>query len=100
MRISKVHEMVLNCLNKYPESRSDDAVLQCRVIEEYFDAECLYQPYIITINNKQVPSIESVGRARRRCQARFESLRADSDTEAARMLKEEEYREYAKSKLK
>lgn len=96
MRMKDVHPMVLEILKEFPETRDSDSELQIRVIEKYFGKQYLNQPYIFVANNPLLPKIESVGRARRRIQREWPELRADADVEAKRMLKEEEFREYAK----
>lgn len=96
MRISKIHNMVKAMLIKYPETRSSDELLQSRVIETYYGKDYLWQPYIMTLQNTHLPKIESVGRARRKCQELYPELAAEADTEAARTLKEEEFKDYAK----
>lgn len=95
MRIAKIHEMVKDVLTKYPETRSDDSILQTKVISDFYGTDYLYQPYIITLQDKHLPSIESVGRARRKCQELYPELCATADVECARGLKEEEYENYA-----
>lgn len=96
MRISKIHTMVKDTLTKYPETRNSDELLQTKVIEDYYGREYLYQPYVITLQDKKLPKIESVGRARRKCQELYPELSADINIEAARALKEDEYVDYAR----
>lgn len=98
MRITKVHKRVLAMLQKYPETRADDVTLHIKLIETYYGKQYLTQPYVITISDKSLPKIESVGRARRKCQELYPWLLPDGDTEAARELKEEEFRDYARHK--
>lgn len=98
MRISKVHEMVKDVLTAHPETRDNDELLLCKVIATYFNSDALYQPFILTIQDSRLPKIESVGRARRKCQELYPELRASDNTEAAREIKEEEYDRYARHK--
>ncbi len=93
-RITHIHEMVKDILTRFPETRNKDSYLHCRLLETYYGSGYVYQPYIITLQDESLPSIESVGRARRKCQELYPELRADDNTQAARELKEEEYEDY------
>lgn len=99
MRIANLHTRVLKVLNEYPETRSDDSTLHAKILELYYGKEYLTQPYIITLSDKSLPKLESVGRARRKCQELYPELMADEDVEAARELKEEEYKDYARNTI-
>lgn len=96
MRISKVHDMVLDVLQTRPSTRKSDALLHIELLQKYYGVEVSTRPYFLVVTDKALPSIESVGRARRKIQEMHPELRADGNTEAARMLKEEEYLDYAR----
>lgn len=101
MRIREIHRMVLDTLRKYPSTRSSDAELQCQVIATYFGDHYLNMPYAVVLKyHKELPSLESVGRARRKCQELHPELKATDNVEAMRELNEEEFVGYVRSTVK
>lgn len=88
-------------LESMPHTRNSDHLLY----EEYCKR---VEPSILSVSFKNVlhlidhlgiSNIESVGRCRRKLQAKYPHLRANANVEAGRMLNEERFREYAKANI-
>ena len=103
MRIKKISDLVHQLLVEEPVCRNSDNILYWRVLQTLgsrkgIDIENMSVPTLLfRMKDYGLPTIESVGRARRKIQEQNPDLCADGDVEAHRMLLEEEYREYARS---
>ena len=97
MRINKIHNQVLAILRKYPQTRNSDAELHYILLKDFYGTDTTMHTYYAITHRKDLPQIESVGRARRKCQELHPDLRAEANVEAGRMLNEEEFRDYAKA---
>jgi hypothetical protein len=101
MRIKEVSNLVHEILINEPACRNSDNILYWRVLqvlgtEKGIDVSKMSVPALLFhMREYGLPSIESVGRARRKIQEHNPELGADDTVEAHRMLLEEEYREYA-----
>jgi hypothetical protein len=96
MRIDSVQEMVFITLKTDPATRNSDRLLTLRIYGNYFDVSGA-TPFEDVILDADLPAFETIRRARQKIQANFPELKADADVETARMLLEEEFREYARS---
>lgn len=94
--IKNLHKRVLGILQNSPEARNSDAELQCQILTKFYGINPKTASYEDVVKNKDIPSIESTGRARRKCQELYPWLKADDDVEAGRMIMEGEFREYGK----
>ena len=94
MRLRNLQNEVREILTNKPYTRNSDRDLYCAYLAK-FDPSVLRAPFVIVMQNKDLPSIESVGRARRKVQELYPELRADANVEAFREVREEEYRDYA-----
>ena len=76
--IYKIQEKVRELLTKYPETRNSDTDLYIHMCMDINEIAC-YLPFIEVLKNRKnlgMPSIESVGRIRRKLQAEYPELRA------------------------
>ena len=95
----KLTELIRTVLTDCPEARDNDDIL-------YYLFMKRYHPKMLGISlgaflmasayDKDVPNRESVGRLRRKLQGEYPDLRASEDAEFDRMVKEEEWREFAR----
>ena len=89
--------LVRQVLATVPEARNSDNVLYIEVVR-LIDQNVLRTPFAVVMQNLKLfnlPSIETVGRCRRKLQARFPELRADKEVEEFRKGLEEFFREWA-----
>lgn len=97
-----VQGKVKDILVYYPATRSNDMLLYLKfaeTIESEFKTRILSRPFGEVIANMEefnLPSFGSVGRARRKLQELHPELRAVEAVQEYRAELEEEYREYAK----
>lgn len=95
MRIKGIYGEVINILRDDPQTRSSDKALYVAWLTKHAPA-AIGAPFITTLYNSSLPSIESVGRARRKAQETYPELAADANVAAERELMEEEYKEFAR----
>lgn len=96
MKIMHVQELVEKALIAEPATRDNDRVLY-RTIIKSIHPEVLEMPMGIVLELEPqlgIPSIESVGRARRKIQEHNPLLRASKRADDARYSRWKEYREY------
>ena len=102
MNLKKTSELVHELLINEPACRNSDNILYWRVLQvigyqKKIDVSKMSVPALLFhMRDYGIPSIESVGRARRKIQEHNPELRADDTVEAYREVLEEEYRRYAK----
>jgi len=92
MALNKVKSQVEYMLNKYPETRDNDKLLQVLILKKFYGVQ-----NIDDILNPKVPSLESI----RRCRQKFQSQGKYESTKSvynARLQLEETYRQFACSK--
>lgn len=93
--------LVKEILKTVPETRSNDKLLYYRLCEKKNNL-ALSMPFgmvLLNLDEFRIPSIETVGRCRRKLQEQHPELRANSNVEAGRMLNEEAFREYARGEV-
>ena len=94
-------KLVKRVLETVPATRSSDNLLYTEVIDFIGKrtGRNICQLSIKTVLNNlkplELPSIETVGRCRRKLQAQYPHLRADAEVEAFRSEREEEFRDWA-----
>lgn len=90
--------LVKEILQDEPQTRNNDKLLYLRACVKHNEEACKMPfSYVLThMNELELPSYETVTRARRKLQADFPELSANADVEAGRMLREAEFRAYAK----
>ena len=92
-------DIVKDVLTNIPETRNSDFALYKEVCKVTNPA-VMGMPFGSVLNchkELNLPSFESVTRARRKIVAKNPLLAGDSDVEAVRTEKESEFREYAKA---
>ena len=97
-RMQSITQMVWHCLESYPETRSSDRELILQIYSEFYGV--FNQPFFKVLDRNDLPSFESIRRARQKLQSEWEYLRADDPVEDARIAKQEEFLEYAKEDLR
>ena len=91
--------LVESMLVKYPQARNSDNVLYIKVVE-YINPNALRMPFVNVMNNLKnlgLPTIESVGRCRRKLQAEKPELWSDKQVQKYREENEKTFEEYARS---
>lgn len=86
--------MVRPILERKPETRDSDKELAITVWNTYYGINP-YAPVCEVLRNDCIPSIESIGRCRRKIQETDESLRGSKRKEKIRMAEQERFIEYA-----
>lgn len=88
------YEQVRDILTLYPRTRDDDMYLYAVFVAETTDVNSNHKFFDVLVNHKQynLPSYESVTRARRKVQEREFNLRGTKRSK--RKERQEEYREY------
>ena len=100
--IRRVSEEVLDVLKLYPDTRNSDDLLYyyiCRrkLLENgYGIANMHFADVWLFRKEFGIPPFETVRRTRQKIQQTIPELRGDTEVEAMRMVKEEEYRAYAR----
>lgn len=92
-------KMVKYVLEKEPRTRNSDNLLWLEVIK-LVNQGVLRKPMsevLQNLNEYGLPSIETVGRCRRKLQAEHPELRANKSVQDCRAEREEEFRELAKA---
>ena len=102
MKINAVSNRVKSILLEKEECRNSDNILYITVLrqvaeEKGIDIDDMDVPTLfLRMSEFGLPSIESVGRARRKLQECHPELRANDTVQGYRMAQEEEYVEYAR----
>jgi hypothetical protein len=102
MKLKKISNLVHEILINEPACRNSDNILYWRVLqvlgtEKGIDVSKMSVPTLLFhMREYGLPSIESVGRARRKIQEQNPELSAEATVEAYRTVLEDEYREYAR----
>lgn len=96
------HDLVKKILEQEPETRNSDMFLYAELvqrIENEIGGDITGQPFCFVLCNLKelgLPSIESVGRARRKIQEQNPHLQSEKKVKKMREVQEEEYRKYSK----
>lgn len=99
MRIKTIQNEVKHVLMHDPATRNNDQLLYIRVCERlnpHVTSRC-FKDVLLNLNDLHLPTIESVGRCRRKLQADNPTLRANDKVKGFRNKLEAEFREYARS---
>ena len=90
--------LVKQVLETVPAARNSDNLLFIEVVK-IININLIFKPLAEVLTNLKeydLPSIETVGRCRRKLQAQFPELRAAAAVQGIRGDREEEFREWAK----
>lgn len=100
--LGKTTDLVHSILRVSQESRDSDSVLYCKVLERYgiklgIDfTRVSVASFFKSYKNYNIPSIETVGRCRRKLQEEYPELRGSDAVEAQRGAREKQFRHYAR----
>ena len=92
-------ELVKTILEQQPETRSSDNLLYIEVLRRCTNQQVLNMPVWMFYQNQrewQIPSIETVGRCRRKAQQENPHLKATAEVQDFRYDKEAEFVQFAK----
>ena len=101
-RLKELSNRVKSVLEKNVSARNSDNVLYLHVLRSYgeekgLDIDNMSVPMLLLhCKDMGLPSLESMGRARRKVQEIYPELRAGDNVQAMRAEQEEAYREFAK----
>lgn len=97
--IKNTQKIVERVLREHPDARNSDHVLYARVCAELGDDYKDISIVFAFMNRKalKLPNFETVGRCRRKLQNIYPELSSDAEVEYARSVKEETFKEYAKT---
>ena len=102
MKLNTISNMVKSILQQKEACRNSDNELYIEVLrqvadEKGIDIDDMSVPTLfLRMSEFGLPSIESVGRARRKVQECHPELRANDTVEGYRMAQEEDFRDYAR----
>ena len=94
-RVREVTPKVLQMLKEHPATRSNDRLLIREIYTKCYGVNP-YAPFGEVVMRNDLPSFESIRRARQKVQEYCEDLRAEEPTESIRIAEQEEYMEYAR----
>lgn len=101
MGLKKTTDLVYNILLNDADARNSDNVLYCKVLEYYgkrldidFNRVSVVS-FFKTVRRAGIPSIETVGRCRRKIQEQHAELMGDDDVTILRQDREQDFRAYA-----
>lgn len=86
--------MIRPVLERKPETRDSDTELALTIWYTYYGIDP-YAPVCEVMRNECIPSIESIGRCRRKIQEKDETLRGSRRKEQIRLEAQESFIEYA-----
>mgnify|MGYP006992093064 FL=1 len=94
MKIDSVKDLVYMTLRTEPATRNSDRALIYPIYKKF--GVCAGESFEDVLFNEDLPSFETIRRARQKAQADFPNLRADKAVEAFRAERESEFREFAR----
>lgn len=89
-----LEQMILPILRARPETRGNDRELALQVWNIYYGV-CPWESIEQVFRDERIPSLESIGRVRRKLQAKDETLRPADDRK--RIEAQQDFIEYANS---
>ena len=98
MKLRNMTELVKTIMEQQPETRSSDSLLYIEVLKRTTSQNVLNMPVWLFYQNLtewQLPSIETVGRCRRKAQQETPHLKAKPEVEDFRYDRETEFIEFA-----
>lgn len=98
MKLGNLTELVKTIMEQQPETRSSDNLLYIEVLKRTTSQNVLNMPVWLFYQNLtewQLPSIETVGRCRRKAQQENPHLKAKPEVEGFRYDRETEFIEFA-----
>lgn len=101
--LKTIHNLVKNILEEHPQARNSDNILYYHVIKHIgaqkgINIDSMSLPiFLLNMKAYHLPSIETVGRARRKIVEQYPDLAGDKKVEDARRDNEDTFRHYARS---
>lgn len=96
MKVSKTGELVKAILTEKPLARDDDYTLYGYVLNHYgLSKNITFWDIRANVKDGIIPSMESVGRARRKCQELYPALRASKRVAEGRAEQVPDYESFA-----
>lgn len=101
-RMKELSNRVKAILEANTNARNSDNILYLHILRSYgadkgLDIDKMSVPMLfLHCKDMGLPSLESVGRARRKMQEMYPHLRGDENVQIGREMQEETYRQYAK----
>ena len=95
-RLRNLETKVRMTLEAFPKTRDDDRELTLAIWERFYGVSP-WTPVHDVMQNKKLPSQESIGRCRRKIQETDESLRGTRAKEQIRMAEQMTFIEYSQS---
>lgn len=96
-RLSKQMKVIEGILRDYPSTRDSDNLLYAFYLNKNgYSKRMAWWDIVTLVERKEISSIESIGRMRRKLQEMYKELRASSQVEAARRENESIYRGIAR----
>ena len=96
--LRKITPKVEKILERHPNTRNSDNALYLEFIREN-NPEVLKMPvesFLVNLKDLDLPSIETVGRCRRKVFERRRDLIGNADVQARREINEEEFKSFAR----
>ena len=94
-RVREVTPKVMEMLKEHPATRSNDRLLIREIYTKCYEVNP-FAPFGEVVMRNDLPSFESIRRARQKVQEYCEDLRAAEPVESIRIAEQEEYLEYAR----
>ena len=100
--LRKVSDLVLRILQQDADTRDSDDILYCRVLEHYGKRMGVDFNRVSTISffknarRYKIPSIETVGRCRRKMQEEYTDVRGTDNTVRKRQDRAKDFVDYAR----
>ena len=101
-RLRELSIRVKHILEANENTRNSDNILYLHVLRSYgeemgLDIDKMSVPMLLLhCKDMGLPSLESMGRARRKVQSLYPELRADDDVQAMREVQEDKFKAFAK----
>lgn len=105
MKLNTITALVKEILEDDPQARNSDSYLYCQVCdrigkENGIDIDQMpITRVLLHLKEFGLPSIETVGRCRRKIVERYPELAGEDKVEAMRSINEEKFRNYARQNL-
>jgi hypothetical protein len=97
-RVREVTPKVMEMLKEHPATRSNDRLLIREIYTKCYGVNP-YAPFGEVVMRNDLPSFESIRRARQKVQEYCENLRAEEPVESMRIEEQREYIEYSQESV-
>lgn len=97
-RVREVTPNVVEMLKSNPATRSNDRLLIREIYTRCYGVNP-YAPFGEVVMRNDLPSFESIRRARQKVQEYCEDLRAEEPIESMRIAEQEDYIEYSREEM-